>query len=463
MSRKKSLKQIKTGVFSRGLALAKLSVSAGAKAATHALGNVFANENERSDRFKEMLKSQVDLLAKELGQLKGSLMKVGQLISMYGEHFLPPEANEFLKSLQSQSPPLEWKAIERALLRQFSQEKLNELEIDREPLASASLGQVHRARRKSDGRLFAMKIQYPGVDAAIEGDLKALQSILSISKLIPKGPKYDELFKEVRFMLHQEVNYIREKELTDRFRALLLSDSRYRVPETISDFCTRRVLTTTLEEGVAVDSAEVLGLPQDRRNAIGQAALELYFRELFEVGSVQTDPHFGNYRIRLGVDGSSDQFILLDFGAVRELPLSFLEHYRNMIRGAFSRDSLKIEKAAIQIGFLMEEDSAELKKLFVEFCDLIMEPFLSAKVTGAPPHLFDSDGAYLWSESDLPKRVAKKGAQMAIAFKLRTPPREIVFLDRKLGGIFIFLSVLKVRLNGRPLLQKYTSESSRNS
>ena len=379
-------------------------------------------------------------------------MKVGQLLSMYGEHFLPPEANALLKSLQNQSPPLEWKAIERALLKQFPPEKLNELEIDHEPLASASLGQVHRARRKSDGRWLAVKIQYPGVDAAIEGDLKALKSILSISKFIPKGPKYDDLFKEVRFMLHQEVNYVREKELTDKFREILASDPRYRVPETFPDFSTRRVLTTSLEEGIPVDSPEVLNLPQDRRNKIGIAALELYFRELFEVGAVQTDPHFGNYRIHLG---DPDQFVLLDFGAVRVFNQSFLEPYRKMVRGSFLRNSSMIEEGAMGLGFLKSEDSLELKKLFVEFCFLISEPFYTSDTPGVSSHLFDSSGAYLWGESDLPKRVAKKASEMAFAFKLRSPPREIVFLDRKLGGIFIFLSVLKVRLNGRHIFQKY--------
>src|SRR4051812_37026726 len=122
MSSTERLKKIKSGVLSRGFALAKISVSAGARAASHAVGNIFSNDEEKSDRLKDLWVSQVDVLARELGQLKGSLMKVGQLLSTYGENFLPPEANALLKSLQSQSPPLEWKEIEKVIKKQLSPE-----------------------------------------------------------------------------------------------------------------------------------------------------------------------------------------------------------------------------------------------------------------------------------------------------------------------------------------------------
>jgi predicted unusual protein kinase regulating ubiquinone biosynthesis (AarF/ABC1/UbiB family) len=452
------LKKIKTGVLSRGLALAKVSMTAGAKVASHTVGNLFASESEKTDRFKDMLVSQINLLTRELGQLKGSLMKVGQLLSMYGEHFLPPEANALLKSLQSQSPPLEWKEIEKVLKRQLTQEKLDLLEIDPNPIGSASLGQVHRAQIKADGRWVAMKVQYPGVDKAIEGDLKALQSILSVSKLIPRGPKLDDLFNEVRSMLHQEVDYARELEQTEEFRVRLVDDPRYVIATPFPEFSSRRVLTTSYEVGVPVDGQEVLSLPLDRRNAIGEAMLELYFRELFEFGAVQTDPHFGNYRVRLSAPGSSiakDQLILFDFGAVRKFSKTFLESYREMVTGSHKRDQQMLLKGASGLGFILPEDSEDLKQVFTELCYLISEPFYSPSTPGVPAHLYAPNGAYRWGESDLPKRAAKKGTELALAFKMRTPPREILFLDRKMGGMFIFLSVLKAEFPTQSILAKY--------
>jgi predicted unusual protein kinase regulating ubiquinone biosynthesis (AarF/ABC1/UbiB family) len=465
---KDSLSQIKTGSLSRGLALARVSVSAGARAASHALGSIFSDETQRAERYRELLMKQVNELSRELGELKGSLMKVGQMLSMYGEQFLPPEANALLKSLQSEAPPLDWSAIEKTIRRQLTPEQLATVEIDPHPIASASLGQVHRARRKSDGKWLAMKVQYPGVDQAIEGDLKALRSILSLIHLVPRGPKYESLFKEVKFMLQQEVNYSIELETTREFKDQLAGDPRFIVPEVFPELSTKRILTTSLEEGIPVDGPEVLALSQERRNSIGIAMMDLYFQEIFHLGAVQTDPHFGNYRIRLGQGDEPDRIVLLDFGAVRKLPKSFWNLYLELVAGAHERDPERLIRGATEMGFLTADDSDELKKNFVEFCYLITEPFYSPggwpedRVNDddsiAPKELFDHQGAYIFGGSDLPKRVAKKGALLAVSARFRSPPREIVFLDRKLGGIFIFLSVLKVQVKCRSVIQKYLDE-----
>lgn len=444
LSRPRKLVKIKESAFSRGLALARVSMSAGARAAGHAIGGVFASEADKPERFKALLMSQVELLARELGQLKGSLMKVGQMLSMYGEHFLPPEVNAVLKSLQSQSPPLDWSQIEKVLKRQLTPEQLALLEIDHEPLASASLGQVHLATIKADGRRMALKIQYPGVDQAIEGDLKALRSLLALSKLIPRGPAFEELFKEVRQMLHQEVDYTRELELTHEFAQALAHDPRYIVPSVFAEFSSNRVMATSFEPGVAVDGPEVRALSQERRNEIARAMLELYFIELFQLGMMQTDPHFGNYRVRLSEDGAPDRLVLLDFGAVRKFPKSFLRPYYKMVSGAFRRDRALILEGAQAMGFTQEGDSPELLNHFAELCIMISEPF----------HSKDYD----WAGSDLPKRVTAQGARMAMSFKLRAPPREVVFLDRKMGGIFIILSVLRARFDAAASFEKYQTE-----
>lgn len=454
--KRKTLRTIKSGVFSRSLALAKISVTAGSKAASHALGGLFSAAKDKPERLKELLYSQAEMLARELGQLKGSLMKVGQMLSVYGEHFLPPEANAFLKSLQNESPPLDWPEIEKVLRRQLKAEKLALLEIDRSPFASASLGQVHRARRKSDGLELALKIQYPGVDRAVESDLKALKRLLGVANLLPGDTNTDELFDEVRTMLHREVDYRKEVESLNFFRQVLSADPRFILPTPVDEFCTPRVVAMTFEEGVAVDSAEVQSLSEERRNALGAAALELYFIELFKEGIVQTDPHFGNYRVRVGSAGNPDRLVLFDFGATRKFSEKFLEPYRRLVRSAVLRDISGLEKASLDLGFTEASDTEELKAAFFELCFLIVEPFSLAEQTGAPQY-FDLAGRYDWKHSDLPKRVAAQAFRMkdAIGFKLRVPPREIVFLDRKMGGVFIFLASLGVRLNAREILDRY--------
>jgi predicted unusual protein kinase regulating ubiquinone biosynthesis (AarF/ABC1/UbiB family) len=436
---KKPILRIKSGALSRGFSLAKMSLNVGAKAAGHAIGGVLSGKASE-ERVKALLMSQLGVLSKELGQLKGSVMKVGQMLSVVGEYFLSPEANEVLKSLQSQSPPLAWEEIEKSLVREFGREKLAQLETSKEPIASASLGQVHRAVRESDGKILALKVQYPGVDAAIEGDLKVLKYVLSVSKLIPKGPQYDQIFDEVRVMLHQEVDYEQELRATAEFKELLKDYPQFIVPTPIPEFSTRRVLATTLEEGFAVDSHEVSGLSQERRNAIAMSVLKLYFMEIFDFRAMQTDPHFGNYRIRLE-EGQPDRLVLFDFGAVRKFKNEFIAEYGRLVEGALLRDASMIEEAALGMGFMRADDTPEMRQDFVDICELMVEPFLG--------------GVYSWGDTDLPHRVGRQASRLAVSFRLRPPPREIVFLDRKMAGVFIFLSVLKAKVDGRALLESH--------
>lgn len=440
MKRKPELDRIRSDFFRRGVSLAKMGLRAGMLAARGAFKDDKLNQ-PMTDEFKAFFLKQLEGLTQELGELKGSLMKAGQMLSMYGEHFLPKEANEILKSLQFQSQPVAWSVMQKVLKKELGAEKLAELDIDPTPWAAASLGQVHRAKRHSDGQELAIKIQYPGVDKAIENDLKVLKAIFSLIGFIPKGPRFEQIFEEVRTMLYQEVNYELEAQFTEKFSALLREDSRFLVPSVVREFSSRRVLTTTFISGEPIDSPQALSLSQKRRDHIGAAFLDLYMRELLEFGFVQTDPHLGNYRIAIDPQGENDRLVVFDFGAVRSVPLDFLRSYHRVMKGAFYENTEELLKGGRGLGLVQEGDSLDLLKKYSELCILITEPFAV------------SSGVYDWGASDLPKRVAKKGTDIAFSIQLRAPPREIVFLDRKLGGTFVFLSVLKCQLNGRKLIE----------
>ncbi|RYZ83913.1 MAG: AarF/ABC1/UbiB kinase family protein, partial [Proteobacteria bacterium] len=284
----KKLNKIKSSVFSRGLSMAKLSMNAGANLAAQNIKNTFTGEKTDWAAF---IKSQAASITSELGELKGSLMKAGQMLSMYGEHFLPPEANAFLKSLQGDSPALSWKAIEPVIKKNLTKAQIAKLDIDQEALACASLGQVHRATIKATGEKIVIKIQNPDVDKAIDSDLKALRTLLGIMKLVPKDLDLDSVFKEVHDMLVQETDYDLEATRTEDFYDKLKDDPRFVVPKVYREFSNRKILATSYEEGIRVDSEEVMALPLPRRNALGLNYLDLYFKEIFEWKVVQTDPH----------------------------------------------------------------------------------------------------------------------------------------------------------------------------
>src|SRR5690554_6680920 len=160
---RKTVKRVKTGSFERRLSMATAGIFAGAKYATLSAGTLFTAKDKRDERRKEILSSQAQELVTELGKLKGSVVKIGQMMALFGEHFLPEEVTAALHTLENSTTALEWPAIERHLRKELGELKLAELEIDPEPIGAASLGQVHRAVRKSDGKELVLKIQYPGV------------------------------------------------------------------------------------------------------------------------------------------------------------------------------------------------------------------------------------------------------------------------------------------------------------
>jgi predicted unusual protein kinase regulating ubiquinone biosynthesis (AarF/ABC1/UbiB family) len=440
--RKKPLKNLRTGSLSRSFSLARLGLEAGAKAAGHAVGGLLRSEAAQEAKRQALLLGQAAKLAQELGELKGSLMKAGQMLSVYGEHFLPPEINQILKSLQSDSPPVEWAATHKVLKKQLGEAKLARLEIDEEPIGAASLGQVHRARVKATGQELALKIQYPGVDRAIDGDIKSLQRLLAMSEWLPKIPATEGIFEEVRQMLKREVNYELELEMLQFFGKELAGDPRYVVPRAFPEFSTARVLAMSYEPGIAIDSHDVGALSLPRRNALGAAALDLYFRELFVWNRVQTDPHFGNFRVRLGQGKEPDQLVLYDFGAVRDLSQAFLKDYRRMLHGTFHSDRALFEAGAYALKVLAPDDPQELKDLFYSLCVAITEPFLEPQ-------------PYIWKGTDLPRRVSQITWEIVKSFPLRSPPREVVFLDRKMAGMFTLQAVLNAKFDARALLARY--------
>lgn len=447
--RKKPLK-LKTSAFDRNFAMARMGVIAGTNMAGHTFGNLFRGKQARADRNREFYVEQAEFLADELGRLKGSVMKVGQMLSVYGQYFMPPEVIEVLRSLQDDSPPVAWEDMEPVVIERLGVKRLAELEIDPEPLAAASLGQVHRARRKSDGRELCVKIQYPRLAEAIDSDIKTLTRIVKIARIVPKGIELTAVMEEVREMIYREVDYSHELRMTREFYNHLAGDERYVVPEVFEEYSTENLLVTSFEEADHVQSDAVQALPQARRNQLAKNALELFFNEFFEWGLVQTDPHFGNYKIRLNENGQ-DQMVLLDFGATREFAPRFLSAYHDVVGGAFEGDGERLIQGAFDMGLLRENSPKSVKDAFADVGFLVIEPFSD----NPPEELVTANGEYCWGESDLPWRVSKAVSRAAISRWFRIPPREIVFLHRRLGGVFVLLAVLDAKIAARSTLEGY--------
>lgn len=450
---KPGLSNLKTRPFERNVALTKLGLGAGTQIVAHSIANLFRGEVSRSSADRDFYRRQAEVLRDELGQLKGSVMKAGQMLSLYGQYFLPEEAVTVLSQLQDDTPAVHWRVVGPVLERALGRARINELDIEETPLAAASLGQAHRARRKRDGLELVVKIQYPGVADAIESDIRTLSRLITMTRLAPKGLDLNPIFHELREMLHREVDYAAERSFTETFAAKLANDPRFVVPRVVTEYSSDQVLTTTFERGYHVKDPAVQGLSLERRSALGRAFVEIFVTELFRWRMVQTDPHFGNYRIRPAEkEGEIDRIVLLDFGATRIFGQGFVENYAQIVRGAMERDHAQIVKGAVGIGLMGADFPRSVLDPFCQMCELIVEPFTDPAEGRVAPKLVNERGEYRWGDSDLPMRAGQIAAKGAFSKYFRVPPREIVFLHRRLSGVFIMLATLHAEVRTREIL-----------
>jgi predicted unusual protein kinase regulating ubiquinone biosynthesis (AarF/ABC1/UbiB family) len=369
-------------------------------------------------------------LAEHLSHLRGAAMKLGQLVSMDTEHVLPPEFSEALAVLRASADAMPVAQVRRLLGREYGKGWESRFaSFDFEPVASASIGQVHRARTP-DGRDLALKIQYPGVAKSIDSDVDNLAMFLNMARILPRELDVEDIITEAKRQLRREADYLAEADSLDRFWGLLESDPRFVVPRVHRDLTTRRILAMDWMSGEPLeDAGQVLG--QEDRDAVGRAIQELTFRELFEFRFMQTDPNFANYVYRPG-DG---RIGLLDFGATVEFPPDFSDRYRRITRAILARDRVAIAEVASEIGYLRATDSARHREMVVDLILMVCEPIWH-------------EGPYDFGASNLPARATAAGLDLVFGSReFRNPPAATAFLHRKLGGAFLLCQRLKARVD----------------
>jgi len=346
---------------------------------------------------------------------------------------------------------------DRALEREQLSAEFAELEFEEQAFAAASLAQVHRASSAIQDTALCVKIQYPGVAGAIEDDFRNVIQMLSLTRWVKSGQQLEDLTKELKRFLLTEVDYTYELETAQRVTELLSDDTRFLVPRYYPKLCTPTVLTMDYINGVEVTHAKVQGLSQQRRNSLAIAMLDLFFKEAFEWGLMQTDPNFGNYRILIDEQGEHDKIALLDFGAVHQLPPSFTKSLKKTILASYLGDSERVIEGLIGLHCLKESDTDRVKASFAEFCTFIIEPFAKDSQNWPKRAIAQGDegGLYDWRASDLLKRGGKFGSKQMLVKGFVIPPPEFVLIARKLTGVFTFVSALGAKLNSSDLLERY--------
>jgi len=374
-------------------------------------------------------------LANELSRMRGAAMKLGQLISMDAGEVLPPELAEIMARLRDQAHFMPPKQLKQVLTSNWGPHWLRSFaRFDVHPIAAASIGQVHRASL-GDGRDVAIKVQYPDIARSIDSDIANVGALIRMSGLLPAGFDLAPYMEEARTQLHEETDYVREGAHLRQFAGLLKDSDTFMLPEFQEDWSTPEILTMTYLRGDPVESAA--DAPQAERNRLAAALIDLTLREVFEFGVMQSDPNFANYR----VDPATGKIILLDFGATRHLDPAMAEGYRHLMRAGLAGDAAALRRAAMELRFIDGGGA---------FDDRILA--MIGTVFDAIRDRNDFD----FTDTTMSRTLNVQGAAAVEAGYVPPPlPMDVLYLQRKFGGMFLLGSRLGAVLPVAELIRRH--------
>jgi hypothetical protein len=284
-------------------------------------------------------------LGAQLGRMKGAGAKIVQFLSMVA--FERERSGTALGTLRVGRRPVPFARLRRVLERELDA-RVRDLfaDVEEEPFAMASLGQVHRARTR-DGDEVAVKMQHPDVAEAIEADLRHIGLVGPILGRLAPGVDARPLLAEVRERISDELDYELEAQHQRRLERRFRGHPHVRVARVHTDLSTRRVLVTEYVEGLGPD--EIRELAEAERDRVGEIVFRFFFGLAWREGVVAGDPHPDN--CLLGADG---RLCLLDFGLLRDLELDYLEGERGIMRAIAARDAQGVHDGLAKLGYLPE-------------------------------------------------------------------------------------------------------------
>ncbi|KAI8625139.1 ABC1-domain-containing protein [Xylariaceae sp. FL1651] len=376
----------------------------------------------------------MERLVAKLSRMRGAALKIGQMMSFQDAKTLPGPLQEVLQRVQDRADYMPAWQRDRVLVASLGPEWRNLFEdFEETPIAAASIGQVHRATLKS-GEKVAVKIQFPGVADSINSDLDNLSMLLTASKMLPKGLYLNKTIDNARTELGWECDYERELECGKKYKALLADEGDvFAVPEIHAHASGKHVLTMQFMEGVGV--TRVKSFTQDQRDWIGTQILRLCLREIAEFRFMQTDPNWTNFLYNT----RTNKLELLDFGASRAYPDSFVTQYLSLLAAAARQDREAVVDFSQRLGYLTGHESRAMLDAHVASILTLAEPFLQAA-----PDVYD------FADQTITDRVRALIPVMAHE-RLTPPPEETYSLHRKLSGAFLLCARLGSRVRCRDL------------
>lgn len=354
----------------RFMKLASMTASIATKTVSNSIKNFNADEEKKNASRSQLFQDIGLQIADTLGEMKGAVMKVGQIASQYKDIF-PPEVAKAIGKLQRQAPAMPFHIIQTQIEKELGQ-PLTALfsSVDETPFAAASIGQVHKAVLKT-GEQVVVKVQYPGVDTACESDLKQVRLALRLMGVLKIDRKLqDKLFQEIQESLDNELNYQIEAQNLNVARAFHAAlDDKIIIPKVYPEYSSRHILTLSQELGESIETASTWS--QDTRNVLGRRLFRAIGQEIFYLKRFHCDPHPGNFAFR--EDGS---VIVYDYGGVKTLSSEVVQDLKALVNAARQHDITTLEQKLIDLNSLTESDKFPAE-LYEAWINVLLRPLTS--------------------------------------------------------------------------------------
>jgi predicted unusual protein kinase regulating ubiquinone biosynthesis (AarF/ABC1/UbiB family) len=420
-------------VVARRAEVARLAGRVGRRAAVNRARAVFADAAGREALKDELQLHTAEEVARTLGEMKGALMKVGQLASFVDDG-MPEPVREALEQLQQSAPPMA-----PALAAQVIRDELGAdphtvfAEWDDAPIAAASIGQVHRAITR-DGRAVAVKVQYPDVADAIASDLANLDLATMAMPMLWKSLDAKAVTDELRDRITEELDYELEAANQRQFAEWYRDHPFIHVPDVVDELSTKRVLTTELAEGVRFQDLQ--SWSQEERDLAGEAFYRFVFRSFYRHRAFNGDPHPGNYLFRPG-----GRVTFLDFGLVKHFAEEDIELALRLADAAVINPDVKtLRRATEDAGYYVPGAPISDERL-AEYSHMFWEPVRQDGV-----HTITAEWA-----TDLVRGYMFGGADNSDVLRYAKVPPRFVFLQRINLGVFAILGRLNATANWRAI------------
>lgn len=424
------------GKRARFLEMARVGRRTGGDYALHRARRIFADAERREELDTAFEMKTAAQVAESLGHMKGAMMKLGQMAS-YLDSGMPEHVREALAQLQADAPPMSAELAAGVVEAELGAPPTELfLEWDPVPIASASIGQVHRAITR-DERAVAVKVQYPGIDEAIESDLSSANLLFGGLSMLFPGLESGPLVEELRSRLIEELDYRVEADNQQLFADFFRGHPFIHVPEVVHELSSKRVLTTELAEGVRFE--RVRGWSQEERDLAAETIFRFVFRSLYRVRAFNGDPHPGNYLFRPG-----GHVVFLDFGLVKRFTEDEMETFSSMIRSmVLDRDVASFRATIEQIG-LLRPGLPFSDELVEDYFSHFYEWVLRDEVTTMTPEY----------ASESVRRIFDTSGPYGEVMRAANVPPSFVIIQRINLGLFALMGDLRATANWRRIAEE---------